>query len=57
MSVVSYLTIDGEVISETRNEMERVYLRGLLGSTISLLSDNHKWRFEVVANCILDVTT
>ena len=37
MPVVSYLTIDGEVISETRNGVERDYLPDPLGSTAALL--------------------
>ncbi len=35
MPVVSYLTIDGEVISETRNGVERDYLPDPLGSTVA----------------------
>ena len=39
MPVVSYLTIDGEVISETRNGVERDYLPDPLGSTVALLDN------------------
>ena len=39
MSVVNYLTVDGEILSETRDGVERDYLPDPLGSTAALLDD------------------
>jgi hypothetical protein len=40
MGVVSYLTIDGESVSETRSGVESDYVPDSLGSTIGLLNSN-----------------
>jgi RHS repeat-associated protein len=37
MSVVNYLTVDGEILSETRDGVERDYLPDPLGNTVALL--------------------
>ncbi len=39
MPVVNYLTVDGEILSETRDGVERDYLPDPLGSTAALLDD------------------
>lgn len=37
MGVTSYLVIDGEIISETRNGVEADYIPDPLGSTVALI--------------------
>jgi len=39
MGVVNYLTIEGEIVSETRGGVERDYVPDALGSTIALLDN------------------
>lgn len=39
MGRVSYATLDGEIVSETREGVERDYLPDSLGSTIALMDD------------------
>ncbi len=38
MGITRYLTVDGEILSETRNSVESDYIPDPLGSTAALLS-------------------
>ena len=40
MGVVSYYTVNGEILSETRDGVERDYLPDSLGSTVALLDSS-----------------
>lgn len=42
MAVTSYLTIDGEILAETRDGLDRDYLPDPLGSVVALLEQNQQ---------------